>query len=160
MDEIKKEVEIFFEKITFPSDVSVSKDSEGGFKISVCNNDGRLLIGFGGETIAHITTLVKKIVQKKFPDAPRVFLDINDYRERKLELLKEDAKNFAKQVRLYRREFVLRPMSSFERRVIHATFSEYPDIITESVGIDPGRRVVIRPYSSDTGHEARIMNQE
>ena len=144
MDEIKKEVEIFFEKITFPSHVSVSEDLEGGLKISVCNDDGRLLIGFGGETIAHITALVKKIVQKKFPDAPRFFLDINDYRERKRDLLREDAKNFAKQVRLYRKEVVLPSMSSFERRVIHATLSEYPDIITESIGIDPDRRIVIK----------------
>ncbi|MEK7636562.1 MAG: R3H domain-containing nucleic acid-binding protein [Patescibacteria group bacterium] len=146
MDEIKKEVENFLEKMTFPSEVLVSEDSKEGFKISIHTNDGGLLIGFGGETITSIIALVKKIVQKKFPDAPRFFLDINDYRQRKRELLMEDAKNFAKQVRLYRKEVVLHPMSSFERRIIHTVLSEYPDIITESIGIDPERRIVIRLY--------------
>ena len=41
---------------------------------------------------------------------------------------------------------MLKPMSPFERRIVHMALAEYPDIITQSVGEGETRRVVIKPY--------------
>ena len=64
----------------------------------------------------------------------------------RLEDLKQDVKNAAREVRTYHREAPLRPMSSFERRIVHLLLAEYPDITTESIGEDAERRVIIKPY--------------
>ncbi len=146
MENIKNEVTQFLEKMTFPSVVMAVDTAEDGISILVTSPDGRFLIGSRGEVISCLDMLVKKIILKKYPNAPKFLLDINEYRQRKFESLKEDAKNFAKQVRLYRKEIALTPMPSFERRVIHSALSEYPDIVTESVGVEPNRRIVIKPY--------------
>ena len=106
-----------------------------------------MLIGERGNNLAAFEHVVKKIVYKKMREEHQYFtIDINDYRMNRLEEVKQDVKNAAKEVRMYRREAPLRPMSSFERRVVHLLLAEYPDITTESIGDYPNRRVVIRPY--------------
>jgi spoIIIJ-associated protein len=93
--------------------------------------------------------LLKKIIRKRYGEDEEKFsftLDINDYRMKRLGDLKQDVKDAAKQVRLYGKHVPLRPMSSFERRIVHLLLAEYPDIATESVGQEPDRWVVIKPY--------------
>lgn len=108
--------------------------------------EANMLIGEHGANLAHGEHLLKKIIKKKFGEEFKFTLDINDYRMRRLEDLKQDVKSAAKEVRLYQKEVPLRSMSSFERRIVHLLLAEYPDITTESIGQEPDRRVVIKPY--------------
>lgn len=117
---------------------------EGGFSRVPATN---MLIGERGSVLAAIEHVLKKIIKKKYGEEQRFTLDINDYRTRRLEDLKQDVKTAAKEARLYQKEVPLRPMSSFERRIVHMLLAEYPDITTESVGEEPSRRVIIKPYS-------------
>jgi len=119
--------------------------------VSVESEDGRasvssVLIGERGNNLGAIEHLVKKIIRKKYGEEQKFTLDINDYRMRRLDDLKQDVKVAAKEVRLYGKQVPLRPMSSFERRIVHLLLAEYPDIATESVGREPSRMVVIKPY--------------
>lgn len=106
----------------------------------------RIVIGERGNNLAALEYVLKRILHKKYGDDFKFTLDINDYRIKRLEDLKQDVKDAARAVRLYRKEVPLRPMSSFERRIIHLLLAEYPDITTESIGSEPYRRVVIKPY--------------
>lgn len=117
------------------------EDAEGK-RISSIN----ILIGERGGNLAALEHILKKILKKKYGEVAKFTLDINDYRIKRLEDLKQDIKDAAKEVRLYHREVSLRPMPSFERRITHLLLAEYPDIMTESVGEDPERRVIIKPY--------------
>lgn len=114
--------------------------------INVVTYDARLLIGPRGESLFALEYLLKRMLEKEMGEAPKFFLDINGYRLHHVEALKEEAKQVAKKVRLYRKELMLKPMAPFERRIIHMTLAEYPDITTESVGEGERRRVVIKPY--------------
>lgn len=105
-----------------------------------------MLIGEHGANLAALEHILKKIIKKKYGDDQKFTLDINDYRMKRLEDLKQDVKAAAKEVRLYQKEVPLRSMSAFERRIVHLLLAEYPDIATESVGQEPDRRVVIKPY--------------
>lgn len=105
-----------------------------------------ILIGERGSTLSAIEYLIKRIIFKKHDAEFKFTLDINDYRMRRLEELKQDVKAAAKEVRLSGNEVPLRPMTSFERRIVHLLLAEYPDITTSSVGMEPERRVVIKPY--------------
>ncbi|MBI4224747.1 MAG: hypothetical protein HY617_00275 [Candidatus Sungbacteria bacterium] len=105
-----------------------------------------MLIGERGNNLGSIEHIVKKIIRKKYGEEQKFTLDINDYRMRRLDDLKQDVKTAAKEVRLYGKQVPLRPMSSFERRIVHLLLAEYPDIATESIGREPSRMVVIKPY--------------
>lgn len=108
--------------------------------------DARMLIGERGNNLAALEYLVKRIVRRQSGQEVKFTLDVNDYRMKRLECLKQDVKNASRQVRVYNREMPLRPMSAFERRIVHLLLAEYPDITTESVGQGDERRVVIKPY--------------
>ncbi|MBI4137725.1 MAG: hypothetical protein HY472_00565 [Candidatus Sungbacteria bacterium] len=107
-----------------------------------------MLIGERGATLAAFEFVIKRVLAKKYPgeEAYKFTVDINDYRMRQLEDLKQDVKSAARAVRMYKKEVPLRSMTSFERRIVHLLLEEYPDIMTESVGQEPDRRVVIKPY--------------
>lgn len=110
------------------------------------NNEANILIGEHGNNLASIEHLLKKIIRKKYQTEERFTLDINDYRMKRLEDLKQDVKVAAKEVRTHKKHVPLRAMSSFERRIVHLLLAEYPDIATESVGEEPERKVIIKPY--------------
>jgi len=114
--------------------------------INIVTDDARLLIGVGARNLWALEYLVKRLLERDEPETGGFFIDVNGYRLHHLEEVKADAKNVAKKVRLYRTELMLKPMSPFERRIVHMALAEYPDIITQSVGEGETRRVVIKPY--------------
>jgi spoIIIJ-associated protein len=73
-------------------------------------------------------------------------IDISGYKKKKIEYLKELARSIADEVSLTKKEIILDPMPSFERRIIHLELASRPDVTTESIGKEPKRRVVIKPY--------------
>ena len=145
---IKSEVRDMFERMGYGDDVEAIDAHQGATsRVSVrLRGDARLIIGERGANLAAAEHLIRKIIQKKYGVDQRFSLDINDYRMRRLEDLKQDVKAAAKEVRTRGRPVPLRPMTSFERRIVHLLLAEYPDIATESTGGEPERRVVIRPF--------------
>ncbi len=148
VEAVKNTVREFFEQIGYGGEF-VSVDAHQGLtsRFSVrTNGEANMLIGERGNNLAAIEHVLKKMIRKRYGEDLKFTLDINDYRMRRLEGLKQDVKAAAKEVRLYEREVPLRPMSAFERRIVHLLLAEYPDITTQSIGDDPERRVVIKPY--------------
>jgi spoIIIJ-associated protein len=107
------------------------------------------LIGENGQHLIALNHLLKKLAENEFKknelEKIQFFLDINDYQAKKIEELKNLAKMNAQRVRYFKKEIELESMSSYERRIIHASLTEYPDITTESTGAEPNRRVIIKP---------------
>ncbi len=161
---VKQEIKIMLERMSFGEDLESIEAHQGTtsrFSVKIRNRDygpsddsdrrefgsrTSLLIGEDGYNLAALEHLIKKIVKKKYGEDFRFTLDINDYRMKQLEDLKQDVKAAAKEVRLYQKEVPLQPMSAFERRIVHLLLAEYPDITTESIGREPDRKVVIKPY--------------
>lgn len=160
LEKIKKITEEFFEKMGFEIEFEISsppgveKSLYGAGKEEVVSINLRpkklpeaaILIGEKGETLFELQHLLKAILKKKIKGNFYLDLDINDYKKRKIEYLKELARSIAKEVALTGREKELAPMSASERRIIHLELAEKPDITTQSIGKEPQRRVVIRPY--------------
>ncbi|OGZ29653.1 MAG: hypothetical protein A2931_01115 [Candidatus Niyogibacteria bacterium RIFCSPLOWO2_01_FULL_45_48] len=115
---------------------------------TVHTRDGGILIGEDGERLKALNHVVRKMVEREFPsdaDDLRFFVDINDYQKQKIEEIKDLARLSAQRVRYFKKEVEMRPMTAYERRIIHATLTEYPDIVTQSTGEGMERRVVIKP---------------
>ena len=146
---IKKIIEEFFKKTGFEVIIeSLSKKD----KIITANlkiEEPQILIGENGQTLNEIQYLLKIILKKQIKDRLEEHfyfnIDINDYKKKKIERLKETALITADEVSLIKKEKELAPMPAYERRVIHLILSEKQDIITESIGERDERRVVIRP---------------
>lgn len=150
MDDIKQKLKDFFEKLCI--EVSFELTPASGTEVprvyitAVHADDARLLIGEGGQNLAALEHLIRRLLYKDTIAPPPVFVDVNGYRTHQIEALKDEVRDCAKRVRLYHKEIRLRPMSSFERRIVHVSLAEHPDLTTESVGADPYRLVVIKPY--------------
>lgn len=107
-----------------------------------------MMIGYHGETIAALQLLISLISHKKVGVWQRVIFNINDYRERREQNLREMALNAAERTKASGKEVVMPPMESFDRRIIHLTLADDPEVITESVGEGKDRRLVISPAPS------------
>ncbi|MBU6415063.1 hypothetical protein KGQ34_02390 [Patescibacteria group bacterium] len=132
--------------VDFSIEESPYATSADDVSFNIVTADAGILIGERGQNLLALEHVVKRIIRKEKGElVARFSLDVNGYRAHQVEELKEAARGFAKKVRLYRKEIRLDPMTSYERRIIHIVLAEYPDIVTESVGRDPYRAIVIRP---------------
>ena len=160
--EIKEAVEEFFEKMTIlisNVEVNVSSSVEGDIQdnqdltektkdvvgVEVSLAEPQILIGQGGQTLFEIQRLLRMVLNKKLQKIFYFNLDINGYKKKKIEYLKDFSKGLADQVSLTKEEKALLPMPAYERRVVHAELSKRADVVTESRGEGLDRHIVIKP---------------
>ncbi len=146
---IKKTIEQLLEKMGFTGTVSLVKtDSDDAIYAISTENDSNLLIGQHGINLQAIQHLARLIVRKQVPEKVRFSLDINDYRQQKNHSVLELANQTAQEAIAQHRSVVMRPMSTYERRLVHLELSKNSAIITESIGEGEDRKIVVKPVSS------------
>lgn len=148
---IKKTIQEFFQKMTFEVEIELLSQKDKTLPINLRVEDPQILIGEGGQTLASLQHLLKTILKRKMISESReepfyIDLDINNYKKKKMEYLKELAKSVADEVAITKKEKELPPMSAYERRIIHLELAARGDVTTESIGQEPERKVVIRSY--------------
>jgi len=130
----------------FQIEVSEEKSAETENTIvNINTKDSNLLIGQQGITLSALQHLARAMARNKTEERLRFVIDINGYNRQKTESLEELAKSMAKQALDEKRPVVMRPMSAYERRIIHLTLSLNSNVKTESIGEGEDRKVVIRP---------------
>ena len=132
------------------ADVDVTLRSEhdelaGGPVIDINGPDSGLLIGRRGNTLHSLQFIVQSIVRQQFDEEVRVSLDVEQYRQRREDSLREMADRVADRVQQTGRSITLEPMAPSDRRVIHLYLGEREGIRTESVGYGDARKVQIIP---------------
>ncbi len=142
---IKKTVEEFFQKTTFEVEVDLLPEKEGTIPINLKTDEPQILIGEGGQTLNEIQHLLKAMLKRKISELFYINLDINDYKKKKTEYLRELARSLADDVSLTKKEKTLAPMPAYERRIIHLELSNRSDVASESIGEEPDRKIVIKP---------------
>ena len=147
LETIKKTVEDFFQKTTSKVEVDLLPEKEGAIPINLKTDEPQILIGEGGQTLNEIQHLLKAILKRKISEPFYINLDINDYKKKKTEYLKELARSLADEVSLTKKEKTLAPMPAYERRIIHLELSSRSDVVSESRGEEPDRKIVIKPGS-------------
>ncbi len=113
--------------------------------VSVTGPELAPLIGRRGQTLDALDLLVNLIVAHRQGRRIPVIVDVERYRERRVETLRDMAGRFAERVRRTGRPLALKPMSAAERRIIHTTLAGDGSVATHSEGEEPDRRVVITP---------------
>lgn len=145
MEQMKEGVKEFFQKMGFDIEVNLSSQNDT-LAINLKSEEPQVLIGEGGRILADLQKILKAILSRILKRSFYIDLDINDYKKKKGQYLREMARKTADEVALNKKEKILPVMSSYERRIIHLELAERKDITTQSIGQEPERRIVIRPY--------------
>lgn len=112
--------------------------------VSVEGEEAAILIGHHGQTLDAIQELLRSAVQRQVRARVWVTLDVQGYRERRKEALRERAREMAARA-LDEGEMELEPMNAFERKIVHDAVGEIEGVQSFSEGEEPYRRVVIAP---------------
>lgn len=140
-------VERILETVGADVDVTLRSDNDeftGGPVIDINGPDSGLLIGRRGNTLQSLQFIVQSIVRQQFAEENiRVALDVEQYRQRREDSLREMADRVASRVAQTGRSITLEPMPPSDRRVIHLYLDTREGIRTESVGYGDSRKVQI-----------------
>ena len=112
--------------------------------VDIEGQDAEILVGRHGDGLKSMEYLLNLALRDP-GSQPRVRLDSNGYRERRIRSLERLAEATARQVVEYGVPIRLDPMLSWERWVIHTSLKDREDVKTESVGEAPERKVVVMP---------------
>lgn len=103
------------------------------------------LIGRRGDTLGNMQYLVRLMINQRLHRWKNIVVDVEGYRQRRLEHLSQLALRSAQQVAQSGRPLSLEPMPANERRIIHLTLRDHADVFTESIGEGARRKVQILP---------------
>ncbi len=113
--------------------------------LDIKGDDLGILIGRRGQTLSCLQYIARLIVGHQTEAWVPIIIDVEGYKQRRYETLRALAWRMAEQVEVKGTPFTLEPMPAYERRIIHLTLAEHPDVTTQSIGEGEARKVVILP---------------
>lgn len=129
-------------------DGDIDLDVEGSRAVvAVEGGDLKHLVGPRGQTLDALQELTRLAVTAQTGVRSRLMLDIDGYRASERARLADLAASAIREVRQNGGEKRLSPMNPFERKVVHDVVAAESDIVSESAGEEPNRRVVVRLVS-------------
>lgn len=146
INEAKNRVENFLKDWLSKVDESLKysiKVEDYTIMVDINGSAAGLLIGYRGETLNAMQTILSTIANRNFNDKIRLILDIENYREKRAKILEELAEKVSKTVLKNGKNITLEPMSAYERKIIHSKLQDNDKVETYSIGEGDNRRVVI-----------------
>jgi len=149
-EKIKEIVQSFVEKMGFSCEVEIVKSQEqegdeGGLVCNIKTKESNFLIGQYGTNLQSLQHIARILVKQKTEQRVNLILDVNAYRQEKNSSILRLAAEMAEQAVREKRAIILRPMSPYERRIVHLELRKNNQIKTESIGEGENRKVVISP---------------
>ena len=125
------------------ADVSIEHEDAEGASIAVNGEGLGLLIGRHGDVLDAVQHLAGLAANHGRSGYYRITVDIENYRAKRAETLRQLARRMAEKTLRYRRSNTLEPMNAYERRIIHTEVQGIEGVTTYSIGSDADRRIVI-----------------
>lgn len=119
--------------------------SSGRPVVEVVGNKLQHLIGQRGATLEALQELTRLAIFKQTGEPSRLLLDVGGYREQRRKELGAVARNAVEKVKQHGEAVRLEPMSAFERKCVHDVVNASDGVESESEGVEPNRRIVVRP---------------
>ena len=141
-ENIKKFLDEFLNNLSEDSKYNISND-ELGIRVEINGKNLGYLIGYRGETLYSIQTILSTIANKGISKRVKVILDIEGYKEKRIKTLEQLAIKNAKRVIKTKKSIRLEPMQAYERKIIHSKLQEIKEVETNSIGEEPYRKIVI-----------------
>src|SRR3954468_20954530 len=120
---------------------------DNGLLLDVKADDSGRLIGRQGQTLSDLQYLLNRILFQKDNTAPKVTVDVGNYRSQARDALLKKAKDAAEKVRRWGDVVELEPLNAFERRIVHNALKDDPDVETHSVEVEgtSKKAILLRP---------------
>jgi spoIIIJ-associated protein len=113
--------------------------------VDIRGSDLGILIGRKAEILNALQYIVNLILSKQLERWVQVIVDVEGYRTRRERQLRQMASRMADQAIKTGKRQVLEPMTASERRIVHLELRNHPEVVTQSIGEDPTRKVTISP---------------
>jgi spoIIIJ-associated protein len=126
-----------------PTGIMIEEGRPKPVVLDIVGDDLGVLIGRRGETLAALQYLVRLMVNRQTRRWVNVVVDVEGYKERRERQLQQLAERTAERVVSTQKSVVLEPMPAYERRIIHLTLREHPQVTTHSIGEGENRKVMI-----------------
>lgn len=139
---IKEFLNKFIEKINEELTYKVSLN-QGIVEVEMQGKNAGYLIGYRGETLYALQTLLTSIANKDVEERIILRLDIENYKAKREKTLEDLARRTAETVIKTGKTITLEPMQAYERKIIHSALQDNKKICTDSTGVEPRRRIVI-----------------
>lgn len=141
---IKTAAEELLGKMISNFEVEMEEDNGVYHVIIKTEEDAPTVIGRHGETIRAIQKILEVVLYKSLGEPVSILVNVNDYREKQKERLRDIASQMAQKTQETKRASHLRGLSSYERKIVHEYITnDYPDLTTYSVGEGRDRHLVI-----------------
>jgi spoIIIJ-associated protein len=140
-----KEFIIKIVSVVSNSEVSDIKYDKENNKIDIYGKDLGIAIGKNGKNMEAIEYIVNLVARRKNILDKSIAIDIKDYKRKKYDIIKNLALRMAKKAVKEGRKIVLKPMPSYERKIIHDALSDNKEVKTKSKNKEPYRRIIIYP---------------
>ncbi len=118
---------------------------EGILYVDVQGDEKGTLIGKHGRTLDSLQMIINRMVNKRLKTVAKVVLDVDGYRKRRADSLKEMAVRLGEKARRIGRTVTAGPFNARERRIIHVALKDDPFVRTESVGEGEIKKISIIP---------------
>lgn len=142
---IRNFIVVFIEKLGITADAVDPAPIAAHRMYNIRTSDSKRLIGPRGEHLRALNFLIRRHAERNPDLAESKFLvDVNGYQMGRIRDLESKARILADRVRTFRSSAEMTPMNSYERMLIHALFSDDPEIVTESEGTGAVRHVVFK----------------
>jgi spoIIIJ-associated protein len=102
-----------------------------------------ILIGRRGQTLASLEYITKLVVVGRLKAWIPLTVDVGGYKKHRRDSLQRLALYLAEQVKSRRHAITMEPMPADERRIVHLTLADDPDVTTQSIDEGEHRKVVI-----------------
>jgi spoIIIJ-associated protein len=142
--------------------INIQANSEGviHLNLELDEADTGILIGYHGDTISALQLLLSLLLYKQVGSWTRLVVDINDYRQKRSQVLEKLAQNTAQKVKFSNEPIALFNLNPFERRVIHTFLAEYPDVVTQSEGEGKNRHLIVSPAPSEESSSTKAPTND
>lgn len=140
---IKETCEQLLEQLQIKGTVNLEHQEEI-YQVTINTEESGLLIGFHGNTLNSFQLILQSIIFNKLKQWERIVVNVGDYRQKREEALKNMTAQYVEQVLQSKEAAVLANLSAAERRIIHLTIKDHPQVTSFSEGEGRERKLIIK----------------
>ena len=151
MTEVAQQAAAFLEDVFDMTGLQLQvavKQGIAGEVLDIEGRDAELLQAQTGELLEALQHLINQVFGRSLTGSARLVCDVHGFRATREAELQAMANLAANRVRQSGIAFTFEPMSANERRIIHLTLADAPDLSTESIGEGAERKLRISPKST------------
>ena len=123
-----------FKEIGLKTEIKTQEDQDS-INVQIETQESGLLIGYHGETLNSLQTMINLMAYRQLGQWPRVVVEVGDYRQKRQEVLKGMALSAVESIKQSGEVYHFPPMGAYERRLIHLALADNPEIETYSEGL-------------------------